>query len=91
MKLMLSSTGNPDHLQNPNEKLFGCEADHMIAVHSFADASKKCRDFIQRNELGSGNWSGGKIFDNDGICIGKVSYNGRVWNSEQQTIFSPSD
>ncbi len=61
--------------KNPNDPMFGCEDDYTTTVHSFEEASKECRGFIQRNELGNGNWSGGDIYENNKY-IAEIAYNG---------------
>ena len=85
MKLILSSVGNPDHNQNPNKSMFGCEPNKEITVSSFKEASEKSRAFINKNGLGAGNWSGGDVIDEEtGNIIARVSYNGRVWNGKTE-------
>jgi hypothetical protein len=79
MRVELSSVGNPDFGQNPNESLWGAEKDRMVEVATFEEASFECMRFIHDNDLGSGNWSGGDIFNEHGARIAYVSYNGRVW------------
>ena len=79
MRVELSSVGNPDFGQNPNEKLWGAEEDRFVSVSTFDEASFECMRFIHNNDLGSGNWSGGDIFNDHGARIAYVSYNGRVW------------
>ncbi len=79
MKVKLSSVGNPDFGQNPNQRLYGSEKNKVVTVTSFKEASDVCRDFIDNNDLGSGNWSGGEILDENNKIIAHVSYNGRVW------------
>lgn len=80
MRVELSSVGNPDFGQNPNEILWGAEPNRMVEVKTFEDASFECMKFINDNDLGSGNWSGGDLLNDHGARIGYVSYNGRVWN-----------
>lgn len=51
-----------------------------VRVACIADASKACVDYIARNNLGGGNWTGGDIkSETTGKIIGNVSYNGKVW------------
>lgn len=54
---------------------------HLVAVKDYSEASKVCMNFIERNGLGGGNWSGGKI-RKDGKMIAHVSFNGRVWEGK---------
>lgn len=79
MKVKLASVGNPDFRQDPDKPLFGCEPNKMVKVKTFKEASEACVRFIEENDLGSGNWAGGEIYDDKGKLIGYVSYNGRVW------------
>jgi len=82
MKVTLESVGNPDFGQNPSESLYGCDPNATVEVSSFEHASALCRQFIDKNELGGGNWSGGLITEG-GKEIAYVSYNGRVWKIEE--------
>jgi len=85
MIVELSSVGNPDHRQNPYAPLFGCEKDNEVRVQSFKQASEACRSFIDNNDLGSGNWSGGDIYDDERqSIIAYVSYNGNVWRKGKE-------
>lgn len=85
MKVKLASIGNPDFGQNPNEPMWGCEPNKMVPVKTFREASDACMKFIEDNDLGSGNWYGGEIYDDKGKIIAHVSYNGRVWEGEHWT------
>jgi hypothetical protein len=82
MKVQLSSIGNPDFNQNPNMTLFGCEPNKSVEVKTFKEASDVCTKFINDNDLGSGNWDGGQIFDGK-KQVAYVSYNGRVWQGQE--------
>jgi len=82
MKVTLTSAGNPDHNQNPNQPLYGCEKNKSVEVASFVEARNACVKFIDDNDLGGGNWSGGEIINNEGKIIAHVSYNGRVWEGK---------
>ena len=77
MEVILASCGNPDHFQDPDQPMFGCESNNKVTVNSLADASIECRKFIYRNFLGYGNWAGGEVYD-DKNCIAQISYNGRI-------------
>ena len=56
-----------------------------VPVNSYAEASKVSQDYIRRNHLGAGNWTGGKIYQGR-TKVGHVSYNGRVWDIEGNEI-----
>lgn len=81
MKVELKSVGNPDFGQDPNRPMYGCEKNQTVEVKSLKDAQERCLEFIKENDLGGGNWAGGRIKLN-GKLIGYVSYNGRVWDKE---------
>jgi hypothetical protein len=78
MQVLLANRGNPDFGQTPCRRLPGTPADTKVEIIDYADASAKCRAYIEDHELGGGNWTGGDIFDGQAI-IAHVSYNGRVW------------
>ncbi len=50
----------------------------QIDADSLADASLRCCRYIERNELGGGNWTGGQVFDGEKL-VASIGYNGRVW------------
>ncbi len=82
MTVTLASVGNPDFEQDPTRKLYSAGANRTAFVSSFEEASRECRKFIEENSLGGGNWAGGIIKDKDGNYLGRVSYNGRVWEQK---------
>jgi len=51
MEVILASCGNPDHFQNPDQPMYGCESDHRVIVNSLEEASVECKKFINRNSL----------------------------------------
>lgn len=72
--VVLEAVRNPDHGQ------YGTLIPrHTVAARDIPHASELCMAFIDRHGLGGGNWSGGDITDNAGRAVGKVSYNGKVW------------
>ena len=84
LKVELSSVGNPDFGQDPDRPLYGAEKNKKVSVSSFEEASEVVQAFIHENDLGSGNWSGGAIFEGK-KQIAFVSYNGRVWEGTEWT------
>lgn len=84
MQVFLKSCGNPDHGQDPDRKYYLSEPDRVVQVSSYAEASKVCREFIVRNDLGRGNWSGGQIVI-DGEFVAKVNYAGYISSSNGET------
>lgn len=56
-------------------------------------AADICREYIRRNGLGSGNWTGGSVFirknnigESDMVQVATVSYNGRIWNMSGEEV-----
>ena len=80
MKVKLAALPNPDF---PVDVLQGSLEipEQWVEVRSLAHASQVCRQYIDENELGGGNWVGGEITHDDGSPIARVSYNGRVWSA----------
>lgn len=87
MYVSLSDAGNPDFGQDPSRSISGRRA-RRVKVEGFSEASRICRDYIKENELGNGNWTGGKI-EQDGKEIAQVSYNGTVWPLPQRMNDQP--
>lgn len=73
----LASVQNFDY-SNPSARGFDA-ASRWVKVPTLAAASRVVEDYILYNNLGSGNWNGGRIRKGKKI-IARVSYNGRVWS-----------
>jgi len=82
MTIKLSSCGNPDHGQNPHDSL---SPKVSIEVATLKGASEICLKYIANWNLGGGNWAGGQVYE-DGKQIARVSYNGRVWDMDDEEI-----
>lgn len=80
-KVTLSACGNIDHNENPyNNIVNGTRIDgKVVEANSIKECQKIVREYIERNLLGGGNWTGGKVFK-DGEQVGYISYNGRYWD-----------
>lgn len=85
LKVKLSSCGNPDFRQDPDKPLYGCPDEAYVEVATLKGASLMCLEYISKFELGGGNWDGGQIYIGR-IQIGRVSYNGRVWDTKGREI-----
>lgn len=81
-KVTLTNVGNIDHGQDPSKPLVGTQVGYS-ECSSFKEASQLCRAYIERHNLGSGNFTGGAIFDENDVQIAYVSYNGRVWEGTE--------
>jgi hypothetical protein len=77
LQVTLASVGNPDHAQPADRSLPGVPSE-TVEILDLAAASRTCRAYIERHQLGAGNWAGG-IVTRAGVPIARVSYNGRVW------------
>jgi hypothetical protein len=77
-RLKLASVPNPDH-----DEWFSPAPTRYVTVKSLKDASRKCREYIEEFNLGSGNWSGGQVSQNR-KRIAEISYNGRIWSQKIQ-------
>ena len=50
--------------------------------NSIEECQEKVREYINKYELGSGQWDGGKVFDEKDEYLGYISYNSRFWKKE---------
>jgi hypothetical protein len=82
---MLSHEFNPDLDKGYWERPIDSGKAQLKDCRSMRHASLICQEYIERNGLGSGNWTGGAVFNN-GVQIGRVSYNGRKWNMNGEEI-----
>jgi hypothetical protein len=80
--IILKADPNPDY-EFPDPRATVKTVKVSLPVSSFAKASEVCRNFIEKFDLGSGNWTGGQIGNIEGKIIAHVSYNGRVWEGEK--------
>jgi hypothetical protein len=81
---MIGLTVRLSHAPNPDiaggywdEPIDPRKAQHAL-VNSLINAQQTARDYIERNNLGGGNWNGGDL-RLDGKSIGRISFNGRAW------------
>jgi hypothetical protein len=95
--VILDNRGNPDFGQDPTQRLPGTKR-RFCPVNSLKEASEMCSSYIEDNNLGGGNWTGGRIMalsGASGVDVGRVSYNGKVWPPGNWTpdsvpLFDPS-
>ena len=78
MKLKLEARPNPDY-PGDYRGMVNIPAIY-VNVESFKQASGLCREFIIKNMLGSGNWTGGEITGDNNQVLANISYNGKVWD-----------
>lgn len=51
-------------------------------IENILSAKKLCQNFIDEFNLGSSDWIGGRIVDENFNFIARVSYNGNIWDNE---------
>lgn len=78
-----NSVGNPDKGQY-------CGTGVLSPVHTVRTASLKAlqlaaRKYQAAHDLGAGNWPE-TIVNRDGMPVGRMSYNGRVWATDGTEI-----
>lgn len=73
--MYLEAVGNPDHMQDPNSYVADPE---VVEGESIDEIVKKAKEWMNYYGIGSGNWTGGEIYNGD-VLVGYMSYNGRVW------------
>lgn len=80
-EVLLQAIPNPDF--GPSRAEAQVEIPRRWArVRSLAEARDRVRAFITENNLGGGNWSGGHVRQS-GRFIARVSYNGRLWQTDE--------
>ena len=77
-KIKTNVLGNPDHGQNPYQIPYGVE-NITITAPTIKELQDKVNKWQGENDIGGGNWEDPKVFENK-ICIGEMSYNGRIWS-----------
>jgi len=77
--LQLSTNAKFEELHKPKGNVF-------FEVSSLKQAKELCQKFISEFNLGSSNWNGGRVVDDNYNFIAWISYNGRVWNNEDWKI-----
>jgi len=78
----MSNAGNRDHGQNSARPLLGT-AIGIFQGENIQDCQKACTDYIDKYDLGGGNWDGGEVYFN-GEYVGRISYNGRFWPKDTE-------
>lgn len=84
--VLLAAVGNPDMGQAPG-RLPGVPGGVYSEAESLNEASRLCRTYIERYDLGAGNWAGGRVVEatltpDTARAVAQISYNGRVWPVE---------
>lgn len=85
LTVRLSHCPNPDIGGGYWETPIDPRKPQHVLVNSLPNAQQTVRDYIERNNLGSGNWNGGDL-RLDGKTIGRISYNGRAWRLDNSPM-----
>jgi hypothetical protein len=75
--VFLSNCGNIDYGQDFTNILPHTEKEISLC-DTIGQCSDVCRDYIEENDLGGGNWNGGYVYKG-GEQVAYISYNGRIW------------
>ena len=79
--VQLEAVPNPDFRKKQWQSQVNIKENYK-PVRNLKEAQRECRKFIDKNELGVGNWSGGNIYNDKGDLVGYISYNGRAWKDD---------
>lgn len=74
----LSAAPNPDFDERSWESQVSIKP-IWKTVHSLKEAVQEVARFRTQNNLGGGNWTGGRVVDDEGKDVARISYNGRTW------------
>lgn len=77
----LKACGDPDHGQFLGSGVLAPTQVHSCG--SVEECQNAVRAYIEEHGLGAGNWAGGQIRAG-GKIVGRVSFNGRFWPTEQR-------
>lgn len=85
LMVQLASAPNPDYMYDAKgviEQLLKTTPSPLyVPCECLEQASAICTAFIQINDLGAGNWTGGRVVNENFEYVALVSYNGRVWST----------
>ncbi len=81
----LSAVPNPDYAHDSTRKEGKIKiAPYRVKIDDIPGARAIVLKFIEDNDLGGGNFTGGVIYK-DGKAVAHVSYNGRIWEGEKHS------
>lgn len=78
--VVLSAHGNPDHYESPYAQVAPNGVAHAASID---ECRQIVREYIDKHDLGAGNWSGGDVY-HCGEMVGRISYNGRFWDLDSE-------
>ena len=74
--MQMSRSRQAEELEKEIEPLY-------LRVSSLEQARDFCQRYIDKNNLGGSNWTGGRVIDENSEFVASISYNGRIWDSEE--------
>jgi len=86
LSVEISAEPNPDYDKNTHNGSINIKP-KKVKINSLQEASTIVRKFINDNDLGGGNFTGGNIYSDNKI-VGRVSYNGRIWDVNNNEMFA---
>lgn len=92
-RMVLQALGNPDHGENPYQYI---AEPKEITGRTIDELVKQANDWIDENDIGSGNWSMTEVWLTDGNgyggshaeFVGFMSYNGRIWADDPNKVYT---
>lgn len=85
LTLKIEVCGNPDHGQDPDQPPFGVKRNTTIRAGRIEIIRLLVEEFQNENNLGGGNWKNAILYRDDEE-VGRMSWNGRVWDKEDKEI-----
>lgn len=79
--VMCKSCGNPDLGECPYEEI---ALPMFVQTNTIEECSEAVREYIKDNNLGSGQWCGGQVYEEKVGYIGRISYNGKFWSKDTE-------
>ena len=87
-KVKLNHASNPD-IDGGYWREAPPKGGHYVEVSSLAEASKAVRDYIEKYELGLGNFTGGEVRNSLDKPVALISYGGGAWDIDRDDINWP--
>lgn len=83
-KVRTKVLGNPDHGEDPYKVPYGVVNKTITAV-DMSELKKKVGEWQVENRIGGGHWCDPIVFEGS-KCVGRMSYNARIWSTEGKEI-----
>ena len=85
-KVILSALGNPEHNEDPFRNIVNGKVikSKILKRPTVKACQNAVLQYIEKNDLGAGNWTGGKVYDANDEYVGRISYNGRFWDKDTE-------